>query len=580
MGKELTISIGQCTEPGRKEINQDFHGALIPVQPALSLKGIAVVLTDGISSSKVSQIAAESTVKSFLTDYFCTSDTWSVKTSALRVIRATNSWLFAETKRNIDAYDMDRGYVCTLSAMVLKSHMAYLFHVGDSRIYRLEGEGLERLTEDHRTVVSSAQSYLARAIGMAQSVDVDYRTVPLAVGDIFILATDGVYEHTSPKEISQAIRNFGNDLDGAAKAVVKAAYDNGSPDNLTLQIVRIDTLPESDAHHAFEQSETLSAPPLLEAGQEFEGYRVLRPLHANHRSHIYLVEDMESGEKAALKIPSIDLREDADYLRRFMMEDWVARRINNAHVMKAAPQTRARNYIYTVTEYIKGQTLAQWMIDNPKCDLETMRGIIEQITKGLRAFHRKEMLHQDLRPENIMIDGAGTVKIIDFGSTRVSGVLETGPPLGAEEMLGTLQYAAPEYFMGLGGTRQSDYFSLGVIAYQMLTGKLPYGTQVSKTRTRGQLRKLEYISALSYSAQVPDWIDEVLKKVMHPEPFKRYESLSEFTADLRVPNKNVIPIAHVPIAERNPVAFWQAVSVILAFIALLLAAKLALLEGL
>ncbi|MBL4614902.1 MAG: bifunctional protein-serine/threonine kinase/phosphatase [Magnetovibrio sp.] len=576
----MAISIGQCTKTGRKEINQDFFGALTPVQPALALKGIAVVLTDGISSSKVSQIAAESTVKSFLTDYYCTSDTWSVKTSVLRVIRATNSWLFAETKRNIDAYEMDRGYVCTLSAMVLKSHTAYLFHVGDSRIYRLEGDSLEQLTEDHRTVVSSAQSYLARAIGMAQSVDVDFRAVPLTVGDVFVLATDGVYEHTNSKDISQTIRSHGNDLGGAADAIVKQAYDNGSPDNLTLQIVRIDALPEGDAQHAVEQSENLPAPPLLEAGQEFEGYRALRPLHANHRSHIYLAEDMNSGAKVGLKIPSINLREDADYLHRFMMEDWVARRINSAHVIKAAPQTRARNYLYTVTEYIEGQTLAQWMIDNPKCDLEAMRRIIEQITKGLRAFHRKEMLHQDLRPENIMIDGAGTVKIIDLGSTRVAGVVEANPDIGGGEILGTLQYAAPEYFIGEAGQRQSDYFSLGVIAYQMLTGKLPYGTQVSKVRTKAQQRKLKYINAQRYSPQVPDWIDGVLKKAMHPEPFKRYESLSEFTADLRTPNKNVLPKVHVPIAQRNPVAFWQAMAAFLAIVSIVLVAKLASLEGL
>ncbi len=580
MGKELSISIGQYSETGRKEINQDFHGALIPVQPALSLKGIAVVLADGISSSKVSQVAAESTVKSFMTDYYCTSDTWSVKTSAVRVIRATNSWLFAETKRNIDAYDMDRGYVCTLSALVFKSHTAHLFHVGDSRVYRLEGESLEQLSEDHRTVVSSVQSYLARAIGMAQSVDVDYRAVPITVGDVFILATDGVYEHISPKDIIRMMRKHEDDLDGAAKAIVKAAFDNGSPDNLTLQIVQINTLPEGDAHHAFEQSKTLPAPPLLEARQEFEGYKVLRPLHANHRSHIYLVKDLESGENAALKIPSISLRDDADYLRRFMMEDWVARRIKSAHVLRAAPQTRARNYIYTVTEYIEGQTLAQWMVDHPKCDLETMRGIIEQITKGLRAFHRKEMLHQDLRPENIMIDSVGTVKIIDFGSTRVAGVLEANPNFGEDDVLGTLQYAAPEYFIGAAGERQSDYFSLGVIAYQMLTGKLPYGTHVSKAQTRAQQRKLKYISAQAYSPQIPDWIDGVLEKATHPNPTKRYESLSEFTADLRIPNKSVMPKARVPIAQRNPVAFWQIIATILASVVLILVAKLAALGGL
>ncbi len=574
MKKELSISIGQCSEAGRKEVNQDFHGALTPLQPALSLKGIAVVLTDGISSSTVSQIAAESTVKSFMTDYYCTSDTWSVKMSALRVIRATNSWLFAETKRNIDAYDMNHGYVCTLSAMVLKSRMAYLFHVGDSRIYRLEGESLEQLTEDHRTVVSSAQSYLARAIGMQQSVDVDYHAIPLKVGDVFVLATDGVYEYASAKDISRRIQACGGDLDAAAKAIVKDAYDKGSPDNLTLQIVRIETLPEGDAHHALTQSRSLPAPPLLEAGQVFEGYKVLRQLHGNHRSHIYLVEDIETGSKAALKIPSIDLREDTENLGRLMMEDWVARRINNAHVLRPAPQTRSRNFLYTVTEYVEGQTLAQWMIDNPKCDLETMRDMVEQITKGLRAFHRKEMLHQDLRPENIMIDGAGTVKIIDFGSTRVAGVQETVPDIGQGGVLGTLQYAAPEYFTGETGRRQSDFFSLGVIAYQMLTGKLPYGTQVSKIRTRLQQKNLKYIPSQRYNPQVPDWIDDALQKAVHPDPLKRYETLSEFTADLRKPKKDAISRTRTPIAERNPVAFWQAIAGGLALIILLLVAKL------
>src|SRR5689334_18230810 len=89
----LRITIGAHSDKGQKPGNQDFHGALIPDEPALSLKGIAVAIADGISSSDVSHIASESAVKSFLTDYYCTPDAWSVKTSARRVIAATNSWL-------------------------------------------------------------------------------------------------------------------------------------------------------------------------------------------------------------------------------------------------------------------------------------------------------------------------------------------------------------------------------------------------------------------------------------------------------------------------------------------------------
>src|SRR5207237_8415685 len=98
MPRELKISVGQYSDKGRKEANQDFHGALIPKEPMLSLKGIAVVLADGISSSKVSRVAAESAVKGFLTDYYCTSESWSVKTSAHRRMPATHSWLHAQTR--------------------------------------------------------------------------------------------------------------------------------------------------------------------------------------------------------------------------------------------------------------------------------------------------------------------------------------------------------------------------------------------------------------------------------------------------------------------------------------------------
>src|SRR5262250_3909765 len=124
MPRALKISVGQFSDKGRKETNQDFHGVLIPKEPLLSLKGIAVVLADGISSGQVSQVASESAVKGFLTDYYCTSEAWSVKTSAQRVIAATNSWLHAQTRQSHTHHDRDRGYVCTLSAMVIKSTTA------------------------------------------------------------------------------------------------------------------------------------------------------------------------------------------------------------------------------------------------------------------------------------------------------------------------------------------------------------------------------------------------------------------------------------------------------------------------
>ena len=421
MAGELKISVGQHSDKGRKEANQDFHGALFPNEPLLGLKGVAIVLADGISSSNLSRVASESTVKGFLTDYYCTPKSWSVKTSAHRVIAATNSWLHSQTRRSQNPYDKDKGYVCTLSAMVIKAAAAHIFHVGDSRIYRVNGNALEQLTDDHRVIISSEQSYLSRALGVNPQIEIDYQMLKVEKGDVFVLATDGVYEHVGARAIAKAINDNADDLDAAARAIVEQAYQGDSPDNLTVQIVRVDEVPRGESSELLGQASQLPLPPLLEARMIFDGYRIVRELHGSSRSHIYLAVDTASEALVVLKIPSIDLRDDPDYLKRFMMEEWVARRINSAHVLKPCEHTRKRNYLYVVMEFIDGQTLAQWMIDNPKPDLETVRGIVEQIARGLQAFHRMEMLHQDLRPANIMIDKTGTVKIIDFGSTRVQG---------------------------------------------------------------------------------------------------------------------------------------------------------------
>ncbi|MGE0285299.1 MAG: protein kinase [Bradyrhizobium sp.] len=573
MPRELKISVGQFSDKGRKETNQDFHGALIPDEPLLSLKGISVVLADGISTSAVSRVAAESAVKGFLTDYYCTSESWSVRTSAQRVLEATNSWLHSQTRSQY-AYDKDRGYVCTLSAVVIKSTTAHLFHIGDSRIYRLSGNTLEQLTNDHRIVISSQQSYLGRALGVNPQIEIDYQMLRLEEGDVFVLTTDGVYDHLHARRIAGIVKEGAADLDRAARTIVDQAYEAGSDDNLTVQIVRIDRLPESAASEVFGQPSELPLPPLLEARAVFDGYRIVRELHGSSRSHIYLAVDIETDAVVTLKTPSIDLRDDPAYLKRFLMEEWVARRIDSPHVLKPSPLSRRRNFLYVVTEYIDGQTLTQWMIDNPTPDLETVRDIVEQIARGLRAFHRKEMLHQDLRPDNIMIDKTGTVKIIDFGATRITGVAEAEPSGLGDEILGTVQYIAPEYFLGEVATARSDLFSLGVITYQMLTGKLPYGAKAAMARTRAQVGKLRYSPATHGAREIPVWVDGALERAVHPNPLKRYDSLSEFLFDLRQPNPNYVKTSAAPLIERNPLLFWKSTTIVLAFVVIVLLAML------
>jgi serine/threonine protein phosphatase PrpC len=574
MTGQLKVSLGQRSDKGRKESNQDFYGARVPEEPLLSAKGIAIALADGISSSDVSHVASEAAVTSFLQDYYCTSEAWSVKTSVQRVMLAANSWLYSQTRQSQHCYDKDRGYVCTFSALVIKSTTAHIFHVGDARIYRLRDKDLEQLTEDHRIWTSQEKSYLSRALGISRQTEIDYQSLAINEGDIFLLLTDGVYEHVSADAMVSAVRAHENDLDLAAKVILAEAYTRGSKDNLTIQIVSVDQLTAQSSEEVFQQLTQKPFPPALEARMRFDGYEIIREVHASSRSHVYLAVDTETGIKVIIKTPSTDLRRDPAYLERFLMEDWVARRVNSSHVLKPCPHTRKRHYLYVVTEYIDGQTLAQWMLDNPKPDVEMVRNIVEQIARGLRAFHRLEMLHQDMRPENIMIDREGTVKIIDFGSTRVAGLLEVSSPIARYDILGTLPYTAPEYFVGEGGSTRSDLFSLGVITYQMLSGKLPYGTHVPKARTKAAQRKLNYLSVLDDEREIPAWMDDAIRKAVHPNPLKRYDELSEFIFDLRQPNAAFLSKTRPPLIERNPLLFWKGLSLILAVIIVILVSNM------
>jgi len=576
----LRVAVGHCTSAGRKATNQDFHGACIPKEPLLGVKGIAFALADGISSSNVSHIASETAVASFLEDYYSTPETWSVKKSAQQVLTAANAWLHAQTRQGPHRYDADRGYVCTMSVMVLKSTTAHILHVGDTRIYRLREGVLQQITDDHRVWVSRDKSYLGRALGFAPNLELDYHTQPLALGDVFLLATDGVYEHVTADAIvdtltaSSDMTSTDTDaLDRVAQRLVALAFEAGSDDNLTVQIVRVDAVPSRQPDEIAAYAGSLPCPPLQHDGAEFEGFRIARELRASYRSHVYLAHDIETGRPVVLKIPSLDLRHDPAYLERLLTEEWIARRIDSRHVVRAWPRTRERRFLYIAQEFIDGITLTQWMQQHPAPTLAQVLPIIEQTARGLQAFHRLEIVHQDLRPDNVLIDRNGIVKIIDLGSTQVAGIDELARDDARTEILGTAQYSAPEYFLGEAGTSRSDIFSLGVMAYQMLSGRLPYGTGVARARSRAAQLKLAYVSVVSHDRDIPAWIDRVLSRALHPDPQARYQELSEFTYDLRHPDTLATRGDRLPLIERHPVAFWKGLCLILVIVIAFMAAR-------
>ena len=516
-----------------------------------------MAIADGMSSSEGAKTASETCVKNFLEDYYATPESWTVKKSVALVLRAVNNWLHAQGHA---VYNSDQGMVCTFSGAVLKSGTVHIFHAGDSRISLLRNGQLEPLTREHK-LRGGGEQYLARAIGINPDVEIDYRSEAIELGDYLIFTTDGVHEHVPGVVVANCVAMCKSDLDEAAKSIVDAAFARGSGDNLTCQIVRIDHPGRGDASAHLALLQKLPFPPELAPGMLFDGYEIIRELHTSKRTQVYLAKDTIGRGAVVLKTPSVNFEDDTAYIEMFTREDWIGRLVASPHVLKVIAAIRPRRHLYHVSEYFEGRTLRQWMLDNPKPDLQVVRSIVEQVARGLRAFHRKDIIHQDLKPENIMIDGQGLVKIIDFGSSRAASQLEAGSPVEVPELAGTIDYTAPEYHLGEPGSNRSDIYSLGVIAYEMLTGKLPYAKGFSSAR---DVKRRTYTSARSMRDDIPVWVDAALAKAVAKRPSERTDALSALVEDLKRPNASLGYDRPRPLAERNPVAFWKGLSAVLA----------------
>ena len=556
MPTSLKINHAHYSITGIKAQNEDSCGVVIPDEPLLTTKGIAVVVADGMSASDDGKLASESCVKSFLSDYFSTPETWSVKSSGQKILAASNRWLHGQGQRK---YQSHQGMVTTLSALIFKSNTAYIFHVGDTRIYRLRNNDFEQLTNDHRFTVSEDKSYLSRALGIDLRVDIDYKKVPVETGDIYIQLTDGVYEFITDHNIKELIQNNKNNLETASQLIVETAVANKSDDNLTCQLVEVTKLPKENENEFYDKLTELPFPPPMEPGLILDGYKVIRHLFSNKRTEVYLVQDTETNENLVMKAPSVNYQDDPEYINQFLHEEWAGRRINNPHVLKVLEITRKRTALYYITEYIEGCSLRQWLDDKPRPSLSQVRIFSKQIERGLRAFHRLEMIHQDLKPENILIDENETLKIIDFGSAKIAGIEEIYLPIEVNNILGTIDYSAPEYHIGESGSNRSDIYSLGVIVYEMLTAHLPYG----KEMTARNIKRARYISLKRYNPEIPVWVDKAIEKAVHINPENRFSVLSEFTYALNKPDSSLINNDYVPLIKRDPIRTWQIISILL-----------------
>ncbi|MBT5784522.1 MAG: serine/threonine protein kinase, partial [Candidatus Thioglobus sp.] len=341
---------------------------------------------------------------------------------------------------------------------------------------------------------------------------------------------------------------------------------------VSAMIISIDQLPEKNLNEAFDELTQRPVPPDLVKGMKINGFEIVSLIISSSKMQLYLAKDINTGQSVALKTPSINFEDDPEYLKHFMYEQWVGQRVHSSNVVKVHNGSEVPKFLAYAMEYIKGQTLRAWMDENKNPDIEVVLSFVKQIIQGLRAFHRQEMLHCDLKPENIMIDEIGQIKLIDFGSARIAGVTELVNPINAVGNQGTQGYTAPEVILDERVSQASDQFSLGAIVYEMLSSHLPYQDKLDKNLSIKKLDKLTYESTLMHNPNLPIWIDGAIQKACHLNYNKRYEALSEFLYDLEHPNSKFLNVQKdkQPDSILNRYRLLIAVSFSLNFILLLL----------
>lgn len=555
----LKFSLGQSTETGPRSRNEDFSGATTPRGDALAVKGALFAVSDGVSGGAGGREAAELTVRGLLADYYATPDTWEVATALDKVIAPLNRWVVAQGAANREL----AGMACTLSLLVLRGRHYYLGHVGDSRIYRLRGNDIHLLTTDHVWDRPDMRHVLKRAIGLDAHVSVDYSEGALETGDLFLLASDGVWESLGNVDIHATLMLHREHPQRIADELVRKSLAAGGQDNATAMVVRVEELPDEGWSDVLAEGCQLR-PPLkkLLPGMRLDDYELTQILHESRATLVYLAQHADTGQQVVIKTLPPLLAEDPLACNGLLQEEWLAKRVV-AHYFPQILPTPSRSALYYAMTWHRGETISQKLRRDYYFTSVEVAGIGIRLLKGLGTLHRLNILHRDIKPENLHLGDDDRLRILDLG---VAVSLGQGQDQAAPNA-GTPSYLAPELFSGGLPSVSSDLYSAGVTLYHLLTRHYPYG----EIEPFQHPRFAEPTPPTRHRPDIPGWMENILLKACARDPEARFETAEEFLLALgRGEHQPLLPPPRMPLAQRNPLALWQTIAAMSLIVNLLL----------
>ncbi|WP_242678570.1 bifunctional protein-serine/threonine kinase/phosphatase [Psychrobacter pygoscelis] len=347
-------------------------------------------------------------------------------------------------------------------------------------------------------------------------------------------------------------------------------------------------------------------PTGLQIGDSIDGFTVVDVIACTARSEVYLVHD-DAKHEFVLKAPSMHTVDDGHYLREFLKERKIGLSLSkyqragqtaynqndpnrlsansgtaslfnmeqdtgqysapaapSSGLLRYYPVPASSPYLYHLTEYIDGESLRTFIERHAPCDVWQTHDLLTKIGMAVRVMHRNYLLHQDIKPENVLLTKSGAVKLIDFGSASSSILKDsTRPPNG------DLHYAAPEYYTDAPKGVHSDLFSIAVIGFELLTGKLPFSSQALMNPSQSLIVPAQLLR----QHRVPASSQQALMRALHSNTNARYQAIGEFLQDFNPDNSATLSDPE-PLIKRNPLLVWHGICFIQGIIIIILLIRL------
>jgi serine/threonine protein phosphatase PrpC len=558
------VDIGRCSDRGLRERNEDFAAALAAPEHDAG-RGLVAAVADGVSTGGHGRAAAQTAVISLMNDFHGVPATWETTVALDRLIGAHNAWLADHNRRRSD----DASGLTTLTALVLQGHTWTVAHVGDTRAWLLRDGELQCLTQDHALDHPDLRSQLTRALGLEDTVRVDFHQGGLQVGDVLLLSSDGVHGVLKQAELARLLRQAGP-AQAVAEALVQAALAAGGRDNATALVIQVQGLASQRLDDALLRGRQLPAAPRWKVGDEVDGFIVTALVADTGVHRLYQAREASSRELVAIKTLHESRAGDAEERAMLAHEAWLGQAVTEREgqgFVRVRPQ-REPTAFYVVFDWHSGTTLEQMLAEGRRFSVdEVVRGVAA-MARALGRLHRQRVIHRDVKPANLHLAEDGQWRLLDLG-VAVSG---NEPPSVRALHAGTPSYMNPEQWDELSEHRaadaMSDLYALGVTLYRWLSGRLPYG-EIEPYQTARYRRDPAAPSRIR--PEVPIWLDHVVLKAIARDRRQRFETAEELLLALeRGASRPLAAPPATPLVHRDPAALWKvALAISLGFNALL-----------